>query len=52
MDLQISALRERGSPGVHLNVNAANRRALGFYRHLGFTELHANERHVLGMKFL
>jgi ribosomal protein S18 acetylase RimI-like enzyme len=52
MDTQIAALRERGSRGVHLNVNAANKRALGFYRHLGFTELHANERHVFGMRFL
>lgn len=39
MDLQLAALRERGSPGVHLNVNAANLRAVGFYQHLGFTEL-------------
>jgi ribosomal protein S18 acetylase RimI-like enzyme len=39
MDQQLAALRERGSPGVHLNVNAANLRAVGFYQHLGFTEL-------------
>ena len=50
MDMQLAALRERGSRGVHLNVNSANRRALGFYHHLGFTELHAGDRHVLGMK--
>ena len=40
MDVLLAALRERGSPGVHLNVNAANLRAVGFYQHLGFTELH------------
>jgi ribosomal protein S18 acetylase RimI-like enzyme len=51
IDAQIAVLAERGSPGVHLNVNAANLRALGFYHHLGFTELHANDRHILGMKF-
>jgi hypothetical protein len=28
----------------------ANRRALGFYHHLGFTELRAGDRQVLGMK--
>ncbi|HET7798994.1 MAG TPA: GNAT family N-acetyltransferase [Humibacillus xanthopallidus] len=39
----ISALLERlaaaGSPGVHLGVGVGNVRAVGFYRHLGFTEL-------------
>jgi GNAT superfamily N-acetyltransferase len=50
MDMQLAALRERGSRGVHLNVNSANLRALGFHHHLGFTELHAGDRHVLGMK--
>lgn len=33
-------LRSLGSPGVHLGVNRANTRALGFYDHLGFTLLH------------
>jgi GNAT superfamily N-acetyltransferase len=40
----IEALLERladaGSPGVHLGVGTSNPRAMGFYRHLGFTELH------------
>jgi ribosomal protein S18 acetylase RimI-like enzyme len=50
MDLQLAALRERGSRGVHLNVNAANLRAVGFYHHLGFTDLlHTGDRRVLGM---
>ncbi|RJL35550.1 GNAT family N-acetyltransferase [Bailinhaonella thermotolerans] len=31
----IDALRERGVPGVHLGVAAANTKAQGFYRHLG-----------------
>lgn len=33
------ALREAGSPGVHLGVGGGNTRAIGFYRHLGFQEL-------------
>jgi ribosomal protein S18 acetylase RimI-like enzyme len=41
----IEALLERlaaaGSPGVHLGVGVGNPRAVGFYRHLGFTDLYA-----------
>jgi ribosomal protein S18 acetylase RimI-like enzyme len=33
------ALRATGVPGVHLGVSAQNPRAIGFYRHLGFTTL-------------
>jgi ribosomal protein S18 acetylase RimI-like enzyme len=32
----LAALRGRGSPGVHLHVHPDNRRAIGFYRHVGF----------------
>jgi ribosomal protein S18 acetylase RimI-like enzyme len=32
----LTDLRERGNPGVHLGVDAANHNAIGFYRHLGF----------------
>lgn len=32
---------DRGSTGVHLGVNAANERAVGFYRALGFHEIAA-----------
>jgi ribosomal protein S18 acetylase RimI-like enzyme len=43
-------LREHGSPGVHLGVSVRNHRALGFYRHLGYEELHADGMvHVLGL---
>jgi len=34
-----AALREQGSPGVHLLVGLSNQRAPGFYAHVGFTEL-------------
>ncbi len=44
-------LRADGSPGVHLGVSARNERALGFYRHLGYEELHADGMgHVLGLR--
>jgi ribosomal protein S18 acetylase RimI-like enzyme len=35
----LDTLERRGSAGVHLGVSALNRRALGFYGHLGFHEL-------------
>ncbi|MBO0770050.1 MAG: GNAT family N-acetyltransferase [Actinobacteria bacterium] len=43
------ALRQRGSRGVHLGVRPANVRAIGFYRHLGFTELPAAGAVVFAM---
>jgi ribosomal protein S18 acetylase RimI-like enzyme len=30
-----------GAPGVHLGVALANERAIGFYRRMGFTDVHA-----------
>lgn len=39
MERLLAALREAGSPGVHLGVGGRNTRAIGFYRHLGFQEL-------------
>ncbi len=35
----LAALRAQGSRGVHLHVSRANQRAVGFYRHVGLTEL-------------
>jgi ribosomal protein S18 acetylase RimI-like enzyme len=37
----LTALRANGSRGVHLHVSLANLRAVGFYRHVGLTELPA-----------
>jgi ribosomal protein S18 acetylase RimI-like enzyme len=34
----LGQLREQGSRGVHLMVGRDNKRAVGFYRHLGFAE--------------
>ncbi len=50
--MQLTALRERGSGGVHLFVTAGNQRALGFYDRLGFIELRAGGGYLLGMKLL
>jgi ribosomal protein S18 acetylase RimI-like enzyme len=35
----LAALREAGSPGVHLDVAADNANGIAFYRHLGFNDL-------------
>lgn len=44
-------LRAAGSPGVHLGVSARNRRALGFYAHLGYEELTCDAvGHTLGLR--
>jgi ribosomal protein S18 acetylase RimI-like enzyme len=43
MTTLLDALRAAGSPGVHLGVSTRNERAVGFYRHLGFDELTADE---------
>lgn len=43
METIFDALAAQGSPGVHLGVWATNPRAVGFYRHLGLTELEAND---------
>lgn len=39
MDTLFSALASRGCPGLHLGVSAANKRAISFYKHLGFVVL-------------
>jgi ribosomal protein S18 acetylase RimI-like enzyme len=36
VDTLLDALRRRGVAGVHLGVDTANHRAIGFYEHLGF----------------
>ena len=52
IDIELTALRERGSDGVHLLVTAQNHRALGFYYHLGFSELRADNGYILGLRLL
>lgn len=43
MDRLFTALREAGSPGVHLGVGAGNRNAIGFYEHLGLQVISQTE---------
>lgn len=38
IERQLAALADAGSPGVHLGVDPRNRRAIAFYRRLGFAE--------------
>jgi ribosomal protein S18 acetylase RimI-like enzyme len=45
----LGRLRDQGSRGVHLGTHLANVRAVGFYRHLGFTELTASGMHLFAM---
>jgi len=44
----LDALREAGAHGVHLGIDPANGRALGFYHHLGFTQVAGADGVVLG----
>jgi ribosomal protein S18 acetylase RimI-like enzyme len=47
----LDALRDRGVPGVHLGVGAANANALGFYDHVGFRMLDDRPHtKILGMR--
>jgi ribosomal protein S18 acetylase RimI-like enzyme len=48
----ISALRNQGSHGLHLHVGHGNQRAAGFYRHVGFAELPADDVHVFAMNLV
>lgn len=43
LETLFDALRSKGARGVHLGVAAENAHAIGFYRHLGFTELRGDE---------
>ena len=52
IDIELTALRERSSDGVHLLVTAQNHRALGVYYHLGFSELRADGGYILGLRLL
>lgn len=44
-----AALREQGSPGVHLSVGLGNQKAARFYEHVGFTRLPADGMNVFAM---
>lgn len=51
MDTLIQALREQGSPAVHLGMSVHNDRAYGFYVNYGFTELTRDDDTIyMGLK--
>jgi ribosomal protein S18 acetylase RimI-like enzyme len=45
----MDGLRGQGSRGLHLLVGRSNERAVGFYRHLGFTELPHSYLHIFAI---
>ena len=47
IELFISQLRALEVPALHFGVSGANRKAMGFYRHLGFKVIEEDERHIL-----
>ena len=49
MNTLMCALREQGSVGLHFLVGPANQRAVGFYRHLGFTMIPAKGAVIFAM---
>jgi ribosomal protein S18 acetylase RimI-like enzyme len=50
MDRLLEELRSRGVPGVHLGADPRNRRAIGFYEHLGFVHLADDDDVIMGMR--
>jgi ribosomal protein S18 acetylase RimI-like enzyme len=50
LETLFSALAEAGVSGVHLGVGLANRRAIGFYEHMGFTVVRTHtDSQVMGL---
>jgi len=49
MNTMMRALQEQGSAGLHFFVWSANQRAVGFYRHLGFTMISAEGPVIFAM---
>lgn len=49
MGCLLDDLRTRGVLGVHLGVDARNKRAVGFYEHLGFNHIDDTDDVVMGL---
>jgi len=47
----VSSLRDQGSCGLHLFVARGNERAVGFYRHLGFSQIPADDALIFALNF-
>jgi ribosomal protein S18 acetylase RimI-like enzyme len=50
MDRLFAELKSRGVLGVHLGADPRNKRAIGFYEHLGFTHLDDEDDVVMGIR--
>ena len=50
MDRLFEELRSRGVPAVHLGADPQNKRAIGFYEHLGFVHLSDEDDVVMGIR--
>jgi len=50
IETQIKALRDAGANGVMLGVSPQNERAIGFYKHVGFTDISKPGHVTFGMK--
>jgi GNAT superfamily N-acetyltransferase len=50
MDWLFAELKSRGVLGVHLGADPRNKRAIGFYEHLGFTHLGDEDDVVMGIR--
>jgi len=49
IETELDSLRKSGAPAVHLGLSLTNDRALGFYQHLGFSEIGRGEAIWMGM---
>jgi ribosomal protein S18 acetylase RimI-like enzyme len=47
VERQLTALRDRGVPGLYLDVARDNANAIAFYDHLGFAAVHELDRSIL-----
>ncbi len=48
----IETQRDAGVRGIHLDVSSTNTRAIGFYKHLGFTDLqYLHDSTLMGLRF-
>lgn len=51
IEAELAALKAHGVRGVHLGVSPTNAPAIGFYSHVGFTDISREEKVTFGMRF-
>ncbi|WP_454851163.1 GNAT family N-acetyltransferase [Rhizobium binxianense] len=50
IETELQSLRSAGATALHLGVSLTNERAMGFYRHLGFSEISRDKSLYLGLE--